>query len=107
MLRKFWDYICSWFAHDYRVVAVAEKPSVLKKYKVYLIGENDSFWAAVFICPCGCEADVWLNILRADNRPTWVVKGMCGNKATITPSIWRQVGCKSHFFIKNGRLIWA
>lgn len=50
-----------------------------------------------FICPCGCNAIIMLNTIK-DTKPCW--KFVPPN--SITPSIDRQVGCKSHFTITNG-----
>lgn len=49
------------------------------------------------ICHCGCGARIILNTLE-DARPRWSII----NQTTITPSINRLVGCKSHFNITNG-----
>lgn len=52
-----------------------------------------------FICHCGCGALIQLNELE-DTRPRWKI--INGN--TISPSINRIVGCKSHFSIINGKV---
>ena len=50
---------------------------------------------AFFRCPCGCNAQIILNLIPGAS-PCWSVSGN-----TISPSINRAVGCKSHFSIKN------
>jgi hypothetical protein len=60
----------------------------------------------VFRCPCGCHTDIFLNLLK-DAKPIWRFHISKKNKITITPSIWRKVGCKSHFFIRKGKIEWA
>jgi len=106
MFRKAWSFIRGWFKPVYRVACVTEKPERVERRTVYMIGEDDSFWAAVLVCPCGCQSEVWLNLLKHENRPTWTVERVQGTKAHITPSVWRQNGCRSHFLIKRGLLIW-
>ena len=86
---------------------MSEKPEHMSSRRVYVIGEDDAFWAAVFMCPCGCRAEVWLNLLQHEDRPTWTIESGDGAKAHITPSVSRQAGCKSHFLIKGGRLVWV
>lgn len=49
-----------------------------------------------FICPCGCREIISLNMISG-TKPCWSV-----NDNTITPSINRIIGCRSHFSIKNG-----
>ena len=48
-------------------------------------------------CPCGCNDLIILNTIK-DTKPCWSIQ----NNNTITPSINRIVGCKSHFTITNG-----
>jgi hypothetical protein len=42
-----------------------------------------------------------------DDDPSWIACGATGDRASLHPSIWRIRGCRSHFFIKDGRIIWA
>jgi hypothetical protein len=107
MFRKISSFVRGWFAPNYQISRVREKPERMDSRTVYVIGEDETFWAAVFLCPCGCRAEVWLNLLEHEDRPTWTVQEVKSKKAQITPSVWSQTGCKSHFFIKRGRLIWA
>jgi len=107
MFRKILSFVRGCFAPIYRISRVEEKPERMNNRTVYVIGEDDTSWAAVFLCPCGCRAEVWLNLLEHENRPTWTVQEVKGEKVHITPSVWSKTGCKSHFFIKQGRLIWA
>jgi len=108
MFKRFLAFLSGWFEPTYRVCRVAEKPDRMAPRRVYVLGEEGDDWAAVFVCPCGCKADVWLNLLaHSDGRPTWTVEGREGAKVHINPSVWRQTGCRSHFFIRKGRVVWA
>ena len=108
MFRRFLGVLRGWFEPIYRVSHVGEKPDRMDSHIVYVVGEEGCSWAAVFVCPCGCQADVWLNLLKHDDgRSTWFVEGKDGAKAHISPSVWRQTGCRSHFFIRNGRVTWT
>lgn len=83
-----------------------DPPEDPAKRRVYLIGDPDLPWAAAFLCPCGCDELVQLSLMRNDD-PSWIAGGKDGEPASVHPSIWRIRGCCSHFFIKNGRIIWA
>lgn len=107
MFKKFWKSLRGWFEPVYKISRVVQKPKQMDRYTVYLIVEDDSPWAAVLTCPCGCRADVWLNLLESPDRPTWTVDSIQNGKAHITPSVWRQTGCRSHFLIKRGKVIWV
>jgi hypothetical protein len=90
--------------HIYEVVRLAEIPDKLKVSCVYIIGENGNIWTIGFVCPCGCGDTIQLNALISV-RPRWRVEKF--DPVTIFPSIRRTVGCKSHFFIRRGKVIWA
>lgn len=82
-----------------------EVPDKLKKNSIYIVGSNKYYWLLAFKCPCGCEKDINLNLLK-DTEPCWRFKIRKEN-ISITPSIWRITGCKSHFIINNGKINWV
>jgi len=86
-------------------VSEGEFPARLKKRVLYVLTEDGTPWQASLICPCGCKATLELNLLP-DERPLWSVKH-APRGPTVHPSVWRQVGCRSHFFIRDGRVFWA
>lgn len=61
------------------------------------------FSTAAHLCACGCGAKV-----RTPLGPTeWTVQDRSGK-----PSVWPSIGnwqrpCKSHYIIREGRIIWA
>jgi len=89
----------------YRFSRVEEMPETLKPLTVYLCGEGQYLWAAAMICPCGCKEVINLNLLQKV-RPRWSVKEHKDGTITLTPSVWRQNGCRSHFIVRQGRIEW-
>jgi len=89
----------------WRTVMSADEPETLFPNVLYLVGEQEK-WAAVLLCPCGCQKLVWLNLLRG-HRPRWSVTVSTKGIPTISPSVNRQVGCRSHFFVRSGRIVWC
>lgn len=73
-----------------------------KSETVYIVGENGYSWLAAFQCPCGCKDIIQLNLLPEAN-PNWKIYNKKGGKITISPSVERIVGCKSHFNLTNGK----
>ncbi len=71
---------------------------------IYVQGEDGVDWAAAFVCPCGCRDIVYLNLVP-DRRPRWRIWESWHGLPGITPSVWRQVKCRSHFIVSNGRVI--
>ncbi len=88
---------------------VNEEPEYLASNRVYIVGNKTThnFWYAYMVCPCGCEERIMLNLIN-DVEPKWKVSLNKGeDHASIYPSIWRNEGCESHFWIKNGNIVWA
>jgi hypothetical protein len=105
LLSKPFQWLSSLFAKGYSIKHMNEEPEVLRRKTLYLIGENSFYVYALMLCPCGCNSKIHLNLLPG-KRPLWLFESRSG-KPTLSPSVWRQIGCKSHFFIRNGEVIWA
>ncbi len=90
----------------YRYVHVEEFPDRLESSKLYLAGDNGYFWAAAMLCPCGCGDVIELNLLKKA-RPCWSVTEHPDGSASLMPSIWRRQGCRSHFYLRHGRIDWC
>jgi hypothetical protein len=92
--------------HRFRSVVVDDVPETLKDYELYLVGSQVSPWLAAMRCPCGCGASLLLNLLP-EERPCWSVRETQKGIVSLHPSVWRQVGCRSHFFLRDGRIQWC
>ncbi len=90
----------------YCVEEVCELPEPLTSKTIYLVGERGHLWHAVMVCPCGCRATLYLNLL-ADDTPRWKVTRGSDGAISLSPSVWRQIGCCSHFFVKRGVVEWC
>lgn len=72
---------------------------------LFLVGEDEDYWAASMRCPCGCNESITLNLIG--QHPVWqAIEGQSG-KITLHPSIHRQTGCRSHYWIRDEIVIWA
>lgn len=93
---------------QYKIELIPDNPSPdsLKKNIVYVVGEGKFVKWAYMKCPCGCDDTIMLS-LNKNNYPSWSVKQDKLGKATISPSINKLDGCRSHFLVKKGILIWA
>jgi hypothetical protein len=81
-------------------------PPKLRPSTLYVLKEDGIPWQAAMICPCGCRATLELNLL-SDERPMWRYSINAKRYPSLHPSVWRQVGCRSHFFLREGRIIWT
>lgn len=93
---------------NYKVEIIPDNPNPdnLKKDIIYVVGEIRFVKWAYMRCPCGCNDSIMLS-LDKNNFPSWSVKQDKLGRATISPSINKLDGCRSHFLIKKGKLIWA
>jgi hypothetical protein len=89
----------------YKYKFCKDEPEELEQKVIYIIGEHPYLWKICFRCPCGCNEVISLNLLKEAN-PRWRFT-IRWRKISIYPSIWRKVGCKSHFYIKKGKVNWS
>ncbi len=90
----------------FRPLHVEDLPDALSSGVVYIAGEGENLWAAAMLCPCSCGEVIQLNLLP-QVRPRWIVDELADGTLTLTPSVWRQKGCRSHFILRGGRVIWC
>ena len=89
-----------------RTVYLEELPETLDADTVYVMGEGEKKWFVAMICPCGCGAIVQVSLLP-DAKPQWRLHEYGDNTISLHPSIWRKVGCHSHFFLRRGFIEWC
>lgn len=107
MLKRFINWIIALFKKKtlYGYKAVQDVPDKMKDKTVYLISNQGYVWQCVLLCPCGCGEKLYTNLMD-DFDPYW--KYVIEDKTiSLKPSIDRLVGCKSHFFLTNGKIIWC
>jgi Family of unknown function (DUF6527) len=90
----------------YQYKFVEDVPDLLKLGTLYIINNNNFPWQVAMLCPCGCKKILHMNLMK-DHNPRWRFKIDNKNKISLHPSIWRTVGCKSHFFVKKGKILWV
>lgn len=88
----------------FKTLIVDDQPDICNRNVLYLLGVNQRPWAAVFERPCGCGSQIQLNLL-SEGSPCWQVKQHWDSTITLYPSVFRKVGCRSHFWIRNGLLL--
>lgn len=76
-------------AESFYCVMIADKPK----------------WA-LFKCPCRCGDVVTLSLQQV-HRPHWRLTSTLTGRPTLYPSIWRDKGCLSHFWLRDGRVFWC
>lgn len=79
---------------------VISTPTPLEQGVLYI---SERFKTAIHLCACGCGEKVVTPL----NPSGWSVR-ISGGQATLNPSIgnW-SMKCKSHYFIRNNKVVWA
>lgn len=108
-IRYFWRALKSWFGGKPLPLwtqKVEELPERLDSRFVYIVGEGDHRWFAAMLCPCSCGETVYMN-LTPDSKPLWELTEHDDRTVSLHPSIWRTKGCRSHFFLRRGVVVWC
>ena len=109
LLRKFWWKVLRILGLDkkvYRLSIVDDIPDDIEKFTLYLVKTSGFDHLAVFHCPCECGDSIILNLL-GDESPSWALIISGKDLPSLTPSVFRQTGCRSHFFMRNGEIEWT
>ncbi|QPB24581.1 DUF6527 family protein [Rhizobium sp. 007] len=56
-------------------------------------------------CPDGCGETLAVNLDGRTDK-AWILD-MRGGEPTLFPSVWRDSGCKSHFVVWRGHVLWC
>jgi hypothetical protein len=113
-IKKFFDSI---FKNRYqnksepffgKLLVLEKTPSneSVKEKEFNLVSFRDKLYWAMFKCPCGCGNIITLP-LKKPHSPRWTLNGNTVEKLTLYPSIWQNEGCCSHFWIRDGRIVWC
>lgn len=93
---------------DFEVQFVEEMPDHdnIPSGVIAIVGGLD--WAkwALFKCPCGCGDALTLSLMKSF-KPRWRLRLDKRNRATLSPSVWKKDGCRSHFYIRKSKLKWV
>lgn len=93
---------------QYRAMMVADNPTpeAVHDNIVYVVGGEGYVKWAYLKCPDGCGETIMLS-LSQNRHPSWEVKQDKRGRVTLHPSVHKKDGCKSHFWVQGGRLIWV
>jgi len=81
-------------------------PNMILNKKFVIVGyHNFPKWIS-FNCPCGCGDLLTLSLMR-NIEPNWDLRIDRFNRITLSPSVWKKDGCRSHFFVKKSKVVWV
>ena len=81
-------------------------PASLPRRNVVLARDEDGDWCVGMRCPCGCAQTIELMLIR-EVKPRWDLSVDDKGRPSLNPSVWRQKGCGSHFWLRHGRIQWC
>lgn len=108
-LRRLWIWFRGFFTRrekPFQTVVVDDFPERPVPGTVYVIGENGYRWCVGLVCPCGCGSTIQLNLLP-DTSPRWRFDVHSDDTLSLSPSVCRTTGCRSHFFLRRGLVEWC
>ena len=107
-LKVAWLRLTEWWAGPRKVIEVqGDLPlDQLPSRDLVLLREGVEAWSILMRCPCGCGQPVELPLIR-EARPRWALMVDKDGNPTLTPSIWRREGCRTHYFLKAGKVVWV
>ncbi len=94
------------FQPSYKVEFVEDPEEKHKKNVVYIVGSKLDPWRAEFLCPCGCKEVIILPVDKS-TKPRWDFSINDNKECTLSPSVWRTKSCRSHFFLREGKIKWC
>lgn len=78
----------------------------VKEREFMVVSFKDKFLWTMFRCPCGCGNVITLP-LKKTHSPHWIITGNKVDNLTLYPSVWQNSGCCSHFWIRDGKVLWC
>ena len=81
-------------------------PSRMPRRDLVLARDDGEDWCVGMRCPCGCGHVIELLVV-AEAKPRWDVTVDAKCRPTLSPSVWLRKGCRSHFWLRNGRVHWC
>lgn len=89
-----------------RLVEGDSLPKTMPRRDLVLARDEGEDWCVGMRCPCGC-GDVIELLVIPEAKPRWDVSEDAKRRPSLSPSVWRQTGCRSHFWLQAGRIQWC
>jgi len=89
-----------------RIVESDSLPARLPPFHIILAREDGEDWCIGMRCPCGCDQIIELMVIP-EAMPRWDLSLDDKCRPSLSPSIWLKSGCRSHFWLTNGKILWV
>ena len=88
-----------------RFVSRHPNPEQIRSGEMLIVRDKIDKWLC-FHCPDGCGEIIKLP-LNPRQRPRWGVSSDWLRRPTVNPSVRQTSGCKSHFWVRKGKIDWC
>lgn len=89
-----------------RTIPVDHLPEPMPARQLVATTDDGDDWSVGMRCPCGCGRTIEL-LLIEEAEPRWKLTVESDGRPTLSPSVWLKDGCKSHFWLRGGRVEWC
>ncbi|MBX3303009.1 MAG: hypothetical protein KF899_01230 [Parvibaculum sp.] len=81
-------------------------PKRLPFWSLVMARDDCEDWSVGLRCPCGCGQRLEMMLLKGV-KPRWDISVDPKGHVSLHPSVWLREGCKSHFWVKGGKIVWC
>lgn len=81
-------------------------PKKLPLWTLVMARDDGDDWSVGMRCPCGCGQRLEMMVLK-EVKPRWDVSMDSHGYVSLHPSVWLREGCRSHFWIRSGKIVWC
>lgn len=81
-------------------------PHRLPLWNLVVALDDGEDWSVGMRCPCGCGQRLEMMVLK-EVKPRWDVSVDSRGRVSLHPSVWLREGCKSHFWVRSGKIVWC
>lgn len=89
-----------------KIVEGDELPKKLPLWDLVMARDGDEDWSVGMRCPCGCGKRLEMMLLKPV-KPRWDIAVDARGHVSLHPSVWLREGCKSHFWVRSGKIVWC
>lgn len=93
-------------ARRIKIIEGEALPLKLPHRNLVLLRDAGEYWSIGMRCPCGCGQTIEITLI-SEVTPHWNLRMEPDGTPTLTPSVWLREGCRSHFFVRRGRVNWV
>ncbi|RNF77480.1 hypothetical protein EFK07_30585 [Pseudomonas putida] len=81
-------------------------PAKMPFRDLVLAQDDGEDWSVGMKCPCGCGRTIELLVIQ-EAKPRWDITVDADGLPSLNPSVWLTSGCKSHFWLRRGKVVWV